>query len=120
MRRRLLLVLCVLGALAFASVAGGGGGGAKYKLKLNGAAAACGLSCAQSIVIKRLDDDHHSCRPFVDFSRCKWTARTGTKIVLDTYAEPPLTVHTWFGDCSGNGKCSVVMDSNKFIILSWS
>jgi hypothetical protein len=111
-------VLCVLAALAFTSVAGSSGG-AKYKISLASVTAFCDLSCAQSIVVKRLDDDHHSCRPFIDHSQCKWTARAGTNAVFVTYADPPLALHTWSIDCSGNGKCTLLMDSDKSMNLEW-
>jgi hypothetical protein len=124
MRRRLLLVLCVLAMLAFASVAAGSGAGAKYKLKLEGIVASCNTSCPAadigSIVIRRLDDDRTSCRPFVDFFSCKWTARAGTKVVLETMADPPYDQHSWGGDCSGTDKCKLIMDANKTFTLTWS
>jgi len=122
MRRRLLLVLCVLAALAFASVAVGGGG-AKFKVKLNSIGWSCGSSCGQfnkhkdSFVIKRLDDDHTSCMPLVDFFSCRWTARAGTKVVLEVRVpdtDPPIQVD-WSDDCapSQTHKCVLIMDSNK-------
>ena len=124
MRRRLLLVLSVLAALACASVAAGSGAGAKYKVTFGGATASCGVSCpidVTSIVIRRLDDDRTSCRPFVDSSKCKWTARAGTKVVLVTTADPPFNNHNWSGsDCFGTGKCVLIMDSNKTVGVNWS
>jgi hypothetical protein len=123
MRRRLLLVLCVLVMLAFASVAAGSGVGAKYKVKMDGLAFSCGFSCSQfdkhpdSFVIKRLDDNRTSCMPLVDFFSCKWTARAGTKLVLEARVpdtDPPIQVD-WSGDCapSQGNKCVLIMDSNK-------
>ena len=117
MRRRLLLVLFVLAALAFASVAVGGGG-AKYKLTLNSLFASCNKSCGDlgAIVIKRLGDNRTSCRPFFDDSGCKWTAPAGTEVVLEVGADPrliDLINHTWNGACSGTRNCTVVMDANK-------
>jgi ABC-type amino acid transport substrate-binding protein len=120
MRRRLLLVLCILAMLAFASVAAGSGAGAKYKVKLDFAAASCSTSCdIDSIVVKRLDDDRTSCQPFVDDSACKWTASAGTKVVLETTADPPFTSHTWGGDCSGTGNCVLIMNANKHVNIFW-
>jgi microcystin degradation protein MlrC len=124
MRRRLLLVLCVLAALACASVAAGSGAGAKYKVTFGIGTASCSLSCPMdvtSIVIRRIDDDRTSCRPFVDSSKCKWTAPAGTKVVLETTADPPLNNHNWSGgDCFGTGKCVLIMDSNKIVGVNWS
>ncbi len=119
MRRRLLLVLCILAMLAFASVAAGSGAGAKYKVKLDFAAAECPGCDEGSIVVKRLDDDRTSCRPFVDDSTCKWTAPAGTKVVLETTADPPFTSHTWGGDCSGTGNCVLIMNANKHVNIFW-
>jgi hypothetical protein len=124
MRRRLLLVLCVVAALASTSVAAGGGG-AKYKLSLTSVSASCSTTCPidpGTIVITRLDDNRTSCHPFGGFSDCNWTAKAGTKVVLETTADPPFVSHTWGaygGACSGTGKCVVTMDSNKVITLAW-
>jgi hypothetical protein len=71
-----------------------------------------------SIVIRRLDDDRRPCRPFVEY--CTWTGRAGTKLVLETTADPPLNHHEWFLDCTGTGNCTMIMDSNKFIQLTWT
>jgi len=122
MRLRLLLALGILGALAFATVAAGGGG-AKFKLRLTTGIAGCNASCPMdpsTIVITRVDGDGkgQSCRPFVKFTDCVWTARAGTKVVLDTTAAPPFNTHSWTGDCTGSGKCVLIADSNKGFVLN--
>jgi len=114
MRFRLALVFSVLAALAIVSGAPGADG-AKYKVRVNSITIICYQPCdTNSIVITRLDNDRTSCRPLVE--TCKWTARAGTKIVLELSASPEFTVFSWGGDCSSTGpKCTLVVDSNKFL-----
>lgn len=124
MRLRLLLVLCLVPALILVSGAAGSSKGSKYKVRLVFAAASCNgcdlISLTKSIVVRRLDDDQASCRPFVDGNdACKWTARAGTKVVIVSEADPAFTEHHFGGDCSGD-KCVLVMDSNKSYFISWS
>jgi hypothetical protein len=125
MRLRLLLVLCLVPAFILVSGAAGSATGNKYKITLSGAVAICtGVSCdPSSVVVMQVSDPPRTpCRVFVDFgtSICRWTARAGTKVVFETQADPPFSHHSWVGDCTGTGKCTLIMDSNKSIGIDWT
>jgi hypothetical protein len=125
MRRRLLLVVCVVAALATLGVvssAAGSAAGSKYKLVMDGYSLTCidVPSCDfTTVVIRRIDDDRTSCHPTVDIGSCKWTAPAGTKVVLEITAVMPDGSFSWGGDCSNTGpRCKIVMDSNKTFTIS--
>jgi hypothetical protein len=120
--RRLLFVLGVLAALvalALVTSAAGSTAGSKYKVHVTGSSGACNFPCDfDEVVIRRLDDDRTSCRPFVDLSRCNWTARAGTTVVLEFSADIPGNLSLlWGGDCfpDTDTVCKLVMDSNKTV-----
>jgi hypothetical protein len=125
MGRRLALVFVVAVALGVFAGGAASSGGAKFKLKLTSLALTCNTSCGmhpfESLVIKRLDDDHHSCQPDLPggFDACKWTAQAGTKVVLQTTDNVEPVSEIWGGDASCVGtKCTIVVDSNKGVTLS--
>lgn len=131
--RRWGIAAVVLGALALALVGPGSTQRAasatkahaagKFTITVNSATGACSFECDFTSTWFKADSGDLRCIKGGVFNNCIPTIAkypAGAVVKLTAGADAPLKFRVWSGDCSGSGSCTLVMDSDKTVGVTYT